>query len=128
MAKNKKKIIKSVAPQGWYYMNQLEMSVEDLAKGFDSTEFDVEVWPEAGVIEVGVEEKLSIDIEQCELDMGDEYSNEFIANNGINSVFYISYKSSEKDKCMPILQDILHKLDGMLCADSEDFSPIIRIS
>ena len=97
MAKAKKKPLKVVAPSGWYYMSKTSMTVEDLARGFDADLYDIEVWVEAGVLEVGVEEKLSIDIEQCELDLGDEYSNEFIADNGINSVFYISFKSSERD-------------------------------
>lgn len=109
-------------------MSKTSMTVEDLARGFDADLYDIEVWVEAGVLEVGVEEKLSIDIEQCELDLGDEYSNEFIADNGINSVFYISFKSSEEEKCMLILKEMLTRLDGMLCADSDDFSPIIRVS
>lgn len=128
MAKEKKKPLRVATPSGWYYMNKTSMTVEDLARGFDADLYDIEVWVEAGVLEVGVAEKLSIDIEQCELDLGDEYSNEFIADNGINSVFYISFKSSEEEKCMPILKEMLTRLDGMLCADSDDFSPIIRVS
>jgi hypothetical protein len=111
--------------QHWYYMNQEIVTVSDIAIVFDCKKNNIELWPDAGVLELGISEKEYLDIEECDLDMDDEYSNKFLAEHEIKSLFYVSFKAELNDLCMAKLSIILKKLGGILCADSEDFSPVI---
>lgn len=126
MSNHKKKPVKAVAPMNWYFMCPNEISVSDIMKAASADEYEVEIWPEAGVLEIEIEEKMSMDIEECELDMGDEFSNDFIRGLNTQSLFYITFKKDIYDKCLPILKNILSELGGKICADSEDFTPEIR--
>lgn len=124
MSKEKKS--SSTAPQGWYYMSQQEITVSELAKALDESRYDIEVWVDAEVLEIGVEEKVSVDVEDCELDLGDEYSNDFLAQNEVKSLFYVSFPATAGDVCKPVLKEIVVALGGMFCKDTEDFTPVIR--
>ena len=72
MSKQKKKIATSFQPMGWYYMCKNDITVDEIHDAIseiaDKEGYQLEVWKEAGVVEVEIEEKKSMDIEQCELD------------------------------------------------------------
>ncbi len=125
MSKHNKKQTRSVVPAAWYYMCTDELSIEKIADVADAAGFDVEVWNEAGVAEIEVEEKKSMDIESCELDMGDEFSNNYLADFGARSLFYISYPADIDGKCKLLLKKMIDILGGKMCADTEDFTPEI---
>lgn len=115
---------KSSGPAGWYYMSDKELTVSDLAEIYDSKSLDIEVWKEAGVLEIGVEEKISIDVEACDLDLGDDFSNAFLEKHKIKSLFYVTFKQEEAELCLPYVKMLPKLLDGLLCGDTEDFTPI----
>lgn len=124
MQKNKQGLNK--IPEGWYFMCPKKVVVSDLAAALDKSDYDIEVWNEAGVLVVQLDEKHPVDIEECELDMRDEYSNQYIKSNGINSLFYVSFKPESYDSAVLVVKKIMSKLGGMLCGDTDDFSPIIK--
>lgn len=127
MYKHRKKKTEVMHPQGWFIMCKNDTSIEDVANIFDKEKYDVEVWIAAGVSEIGVAEKTSIDIEQIGNEFRDEFSNDFVAENGIKEVFYVSFNSASFDACFPALKSAVEKLEGaFLCADSEDFNPVYR--
>ena len=127
MYKHRKKKTEVMHPQGWFIMCKKDTSIEDVANIFDKEKYDVEVWIAAGVSEIGVAEKTSIDIEQIGNEFRDEFSNDFVAENGIKEVFYVSFNPASFDACFPVLKSAVEKLEGaFLCADSEDFNPVYR--
>lgn len=107
----------------WFLMMKKQTTVKDIAEVLNDHKYPVEVWIDAGVLEIPVEEKVSIDIEEISIDLKDEYSNNFLEENGIVSLFYVSFREDGYDKCEKILRKMISRLEGILCADTEDFMP-----
>ena len=118
MSKHKKKKSPSYQPMGWYYMCKDDITVDNIIEAIkeitDQAGYELEVWREVGVIEIVIEEKKSMDIEQCELDLGDEFSNEYIEDYGAKSLFYISFAKDIYKKCEPILLALESNTNGKL--------------
>lgn len=128
MAKHgKKKATKATFSHGWYYMGNRSnpITVVDIKGVLDGEKIETEIWPEAGVLEVVLGEKESMDIEECELDLRDDYSNEYLKEAGTTSLFYISFKTEIDDKCQEIMKKIVQSLGGRICGDTPDFTPVI---
>ncbi|SDB03779.1 hypothetical protein [Eubacterium oxidoreducens] len=126
MAKKKKKGPKVSGPRGWYFMNEQKLTVQEIKDVLDEERYDIEIWHEACVLEVGVADKLSIDIEELETDLRDEYSNRYLEEHKIHSVFYISFRPEEYDRCEPVMKEILQGLGGRICGDTDDFTPVLQ--
>lgn len=109
-------------PQGWFLMSRIETTVEEIRKGLPQ-DADIEVWSEAGVMEIVIGEKSSIDVEMLDLDMRDEFSNNYIASNGVKSLFYLSFRPDDYDLAKPVLKQLSEAADAFICGDSEDFTP-----
>lgn len=123
----KKKTAQNVGnlPWGWFLMGKKEYTVLDLKAALDEKKYDIEIWNEAGILEIGIDEKNSMDIEVGETDFGDEYSNAFVAEHDIKSVFYLSFRPEIYEECKKIMQRFVECLDCIICADTEDFMPQI---
>ncbi|MGN0426706.1 MAG: hypothetical protein ACI4F0_02800 [Agathobacter sp.] len=123
----KKKTAQNVnnLPWGWFLMGRKEYTVLDLKAALDEKKYDIEIWNEAGILEIGIDEKNSMDIEEGETDFGDEYSNAFVAEHEIKSVFYLSFCPEIYEECKKIMQRFVECLDCVICADTEDFMPQI---
>ena len=118
---------KTKVPEGWFYMSARSITVADLRDMLADSGYDIEIWEAAGVLEVGIEEKLSVDIETLDTDLGDAFSNEFVAEHGIQSIFYLSFPSKEYPKCRPVLERLASCEGGMICGDTENFEPIMGL-
>ena len=125
---NKSKPAKLLKPADlnlcWYYMSDKEITVRTIKDALDGEGYDLEIWDAAGVLEVGFSTG-SLDIESQDLDMRDEYSNEFIAANHIKSLFYASFRAEEVTVSMEAMKQIIAKLGGFFVADTVDFEPRI---
>ncbi len=124
--KKKKKGPKITGPLGWYFMNEKEITVSHIKDVLDPDQYDIEIWKEARVLEIGIEDKLSMDIEQLDTDLKDEYSNQYLEKHHIASVFYISFRPDAYEKCQGLMQEILKGLGGRICGDTEDFTPVLQ--
>ena len=129
MSKHKKKTTTSFQPMGWYYMCKNDITVDEIHDAIseiaDKEGYQLEVWKEDGVDEVEIEEKKSMDIEQCELDLGDAFSNDYLQAYGVKTLFYIAFAPDIFDKCEPLLKRLVSNPGGKICADTEDFTPEI---
>lgn len=114
-----------VLPQGWFFMGKEKYTVENLKEALGENAYDIEIWKEAGILEIGIDEKNSMDIEACEVELGDEFSDAFLKEHGICSLFYISYRPEIHSSCKKIMQKFVMELNGIICADTEDFMPQI---
>lgn len=126
MKKKKAKQPKRNLPSGWYFMAVKAMTVGDIKEAFDETNYELEIWREAGVLEIIVADKISIDIEELELDLGDDYSNDYLAKHQVKSLFYVSFKMDAYEECLPALLHITKTLGGRICGDTDDFTPVIK--
>lgn len=112
-------------PLHWYYMATSDITVEDLKAAVASDDYDIEIWKEAGVLEVGIEEKASMDFEACELDLRDEYSNQFLKEHEVKALFFVTLPPIAFEKCEKVMRKIISANGGFFCADTDDFTPVI---
>jgi len=110
-------------PNGWILMVPGKVTVSDLRTAFDADQ-DIEVWPEAGIMEIVMSEKSSIDIETLPLsDFADEYSRNFLETNRIQSIFYVNFRAEDYELAKKFLKQLSEKTGGFVCGDTEDFQP-----
>ncbi len=110
----------------WFYMTNSEDSIRtiyEVVTKYDGVE--VEIWESQDVIEVILSEEGSMDIEKIESRFGDEFSDEFMDNHNIKTVFAISFKPDLSDKTKKLMEFLVKEHGGMCCADTEDFMPQI---
>ena len=112
-------------PLHWYYMATSDITVEDLKAAVASDDYDIEIWKEAGVLEVGIEEKASMDFEACELDLRDEYSNQFLKEHEVKVLFFVTLPPIAFEKCEKVMRKIITANGGFFCADTDDFTPVV---
>ena len=112
-------------PLHWYYMATSEITVEDLKTAVSSDDYDIEIWKEAGVLEVGIEEKASMDFEACEPDLRDEYSNQFLKDHEVKALFFVTLPPIAFEKCENVMRKIISANGGFFCADTDDFTPVV---
>lgn len=120
-----KKPVQPMAPAEWLYMTDREITVKDIAASFESEEM-VEVWEEACVAEVIINEKASIDMELTELDLGDEESNQFLRKNQAKTLFLVTIPPHEYEAAKVNMLKIVERNGGFFCGDTEDFTPVVR--
>lgn len=109
----------------WLYMNSKEISVVDIKKVLKD-DFELEVWKEAGVLEVEIEEA-SLDFEMSNrLSFKDEIADTYVKDNDIHVMFYVSFKSEIETKAHEVMKKIATDLGGEFLADTEDLMPRIK--
>ncbi len=111
-------------PEHWFYMTKEGVTMSAVKEALVDMQLDVQYWEEAEVIEVELAEKTSIDFEKIDLDMGDDYSNAFVAKHGVSHIYYISFRKEDYEKCIEVLKQLRNRCGGLLCGDTEDFEPI----
>lgn len=97
----------------WLYLLEREIGVSDL-KAALADEYSVQVWNEAGVFEIEFEED-TVDFETAQIDSEDE----FIKNNGIRTVFLVSFKPSVWGEALKAMKMLKSKLGGSFVTDNE---------
>lgn len=97
----------------WLYLLDKDISVSDLKVAL-ADEYSVQVWNEAGVFEIEFEED-TVDFENAELDSEDE----FIKNNGIKTVFLVSFKPSSWSRASKAMKLLKSKLGGRFVTDND---------
>lgn len=127
-AKMPYKSIKRPAPAGipdaWFLMSRKEITVRDLRALFTDNE-PVDMWALAGVLEIGIAEKESIDIEMMEDGFEAEEDRKFLEEKGVKTLFSLVFDPGYYDKAEPVLQKLAAGIDGFICGDTPDFTPVI---
>lgn len=116
---------KPSVPAEWLYMTDREIGVHEIASSFESEEM-TEIWEEAGVAEVILGEKDSMDMELTENDLGDEESNRFLLENQVKTLFLVTVSPMEFEKAEECMKKIIAANGGFFCGDTEDFTPVIQ--
>lgn len=112
-------------PGEWLYVTTADIDVRRIADALP-TELDIQLWEEAGVLEINVGEKQSIDMEQVKIHPTDELTRSFVETHGCSEVFLVSFAPEIYEQARGIMQRILTECGGLFCGDTEDFAPIIQ--
>ena len=109
----------------WLYFCPEEITVRGLYEIFAERE-DVEIWEDAGVLEIPVDEESSLDIETAQIHPKDEITKQFADEQGAKTVFLVTFMPEDYDKAELIMKQILGKFGGLFCGDTENFMPQMR--
>ena len=106
----------------WLYFCSEEVTVRTICEIFNDSE-RAELWEEAGVLEISLGEKGSFDIETTEIHPKDEVTLQFAKEQGAEKVFLVTFPPEEYNEAKVLMKQILEKLGGIFCGDTEDFMP-----
>ena len=132
MKQKKKKFIQKKTNSGikikdWFYMNQKKVTVDDIKECFqDRDDIKVEIWREAGIVELALADGHSIDMEMAEASFSDEYSNDYLKKNSVQVLFYVTIAPDFYVNAEPVMRELVKQLGGFFCADTDDFEPVLK--
>ena len=106
------------------YLSKEVISAHILAKAFEALDTEVELWNDLGIIEV-VKDKMILDITWFDEGFEHEEDIKFIQENGLSSCFTVHITDECTDKLYDLFKQITKQFGGILCEDSEDFTPIL---
>ena len=109
----------------WLYFAPQEITVRELYELFAERD-DVEIWEDAGVLEIPMGEKSSFDVEAAEIHPKDEITLAFAKEQGAKCVFLATFSPENHEAAESIMKQILGKFGGLFCGDTEDFKPQLR--
>lgn len=121
----KKMQVKNQITGDWLYFCPKEITVRDIYEVFADV-VETEIWEEAGVLELSLGEKSTLDIETAQIHPKDEITQSFAKEQGAKSVFLATFMPEDYSLAEPMMQQMLEKFGGIFCGDTEDFTPIIR--
>lgn len=116
---------KPVVPGGWLYLAKAGMRVREIADAVSDT-WETEIWEDAGVLEIVLAEKSSVDMEHVRINPKDELTRAFVKEAGYEEVFLVTFAPDEYTRVEKIMRQIMAVCGGMFCGDTEDFLPIVR--
>lgn len=124
----KKILINPVMSGDWFYMNETELSIRDIYNCISDKEgLMVDVWEDAGVLEISYTEKNSIDFELLRPCFKDKEGQDYLEQNKIKTLFMVTFPAEDYTLCEPILKFIVMKCKGYFIEDNMDFSLSNRI-
>ena len=109
----------------WLYFCPQEVTVKIICEIFNDAD-DVELWEEAGVLEISLGEKGSFDVETTQIHPKDEVTLQFAEEWDTKSVFLVTFAPEDYESAVEIMKQILDKFGGIFCGDTEDFMPQVR--
>lgn len=112
-------------PGEWLYLAPEGVTAAQIA-GSLGCEYDIELWEEAGVVEITFGDRKSVDLEHVTVQPKDELTRNYVAENGCKEVFLVTFDASEFASVKSIMQQILAQCRGLFCGDTEDFEPVVR--
>jgi hypothetical protein len=111
----------------WFYMNSNPVTVRDIEKHLANyVNITTEIWEDAGVLEVNLSEKSSLDFEAIKPYFKDKEGQEYLQKNDIQALYMVTFQAEDYDVIVPIMKHIMKNLGGFFCEDTVDFSNVIR--
>ena len=89
-------------------------------------DYEVEIWEDAGVLEIGLNDGATLDIEWTKIPAKDEITAAFAKQHGCENVFLVTLKSEEFETAKKAMNKIAASLGGLFCGDTEDFTPVLQ--
>ena len=123
--KEKKQNVQTM-PGEWLYFASAETTVREIAGALEGEAYELEIWEDAGVAEVILGEKSSMDMEWTENDLGDEESNRFLEENQVKTLFLVTIPPLEFEAAKVCMEKIIAANGGFFCGDTQDFTPVVR--
>ena len=112
-------------PADWLYMTPQEIGVRQIYEAFEEQDgYELEIWEDAGVLEIGMSDGASVDIETAQIHPKDEVTASFAAEHQVKTVFLVTFKPETYEEVKRVMRKIMEKTGGFFCGDTEDFTPM----
>lgn len=127
ISKKQKQVKKEspAVPGEWLYLAPEGVTVRGIAGAIRKKDA-IELWEEAGVLEIELGERSSFDMEHATIHPKDAFTRSFVEENGCTEVYLVTFAPENYDGAKEIMQQILDGCGGLFCGDTEDFAPVIR--
>ena len=86
---------------------------------------ELEIWQEAGVLEIMYGGESSMDMEEGTIHPKDQVTAAFAEEHDCDRVYLVTFSAEEYEKVLPVMRHILQECGGIFCGDTEDFKPIL---
>ncbi len=113
-------------PEEWFYMNKEDITVTDIKNVLEEEGLSVEIWKELGVVEVELGNEFSLDFVTIEPDLRDEYSNQFLLEHQVKTLFSVTLRSEAFPIAEKWMKILAKRQGGFFCGDTDDFLPIVQ--
>ena len=121
-AQEKKK--KADVPGEWLYFAPEAVDVRQIADVLDGT-CELEIWQEAGVLEIMYGGESSMDMEEGTIHPKDQVTAAFAEEHDCDRVYLVTFSAEDYEKVLHVMRHILQECGGIFCGDTEDFKPIL---
>ena len=111
-------------PGEWLYFAPETVGVRQIADVLDGT-CELEIWQEAGVLEIMYGGESSMDMEEGTIHPKDQVTAAFAEEHDCDRVYLVTFSAEEYEKVLPVMRHILQECGGIFCGDTEDFKPIL---
>ena len=112
-------------PGDWLYFNKEEISLRKIYELFQE-EQTAEYWEAAGVLEISLPESGTLDFEDLEGTLGNEEDDAYLKENEIRTVAAVTIRPDDYEKAEKVMLFITEKIGGYFCADTADFTPVVK--
>lgn len=112
-------------PGEWLYLAPEGVTVRRIAESMEERD-GIELWEEAGVLEIEIGGGSTMDMERAGIHPKDEFTRSFVEKNGCREVFLVTFAPEEYEGAAVLMRQILSRCGGLFCGDTEDFSPVLR--
>lgn len=112
-------------PGGWLYFTPEDSTVREIYEVVKDA-YEVEIWEDAGVLEIGMKDGGSVDVEAVRIHPKDELTRAFAEENGCACVFLVTFMPEEYENVKGVMEMIMRARGGFFCGDTEDFTPVLR--
>lgn len=127
LKKIKEKKHENGCPKEWLYLNPEEVTPREVAGVFDGENgITVQLWEEAGVVEVELPEAKSVDMEWMKVPTGEEEFDAYLQEQQIKSMFVVTLVPEDYEKAKLAMKQIVGSLGGYFCGDNEEFTPVVK--
>ena len=117
----------TVRIKDWFYLNEKNITVEDIDGCFkDAAHVKSEIWKDAQVAELSLQDGHSIDFELGEAYFSDDYSNNYLKEHNVQSLYYVTIAPDFYANAEPVMKELVQKLGGFFCADTDNFQPVVK--
>lgn len=106
----------------WFYMNTDEITVRAIYDCLvQDTSLDLEIWEDAGVLEVNYTDKTSLDFEMLRPFFKDKEGDAYLKSNNIRSLFMVNFDGADFSIVKPMMKCVVLKCGGYFIEDNMDF-------
>ena len=116
---------KKTIPGDWLYMTSEDVNIRQLKNTLEEASYEVEIWEDAGVLEILLKEKSSMDVELASIHPKDTITQQFANAHQVKTVFLVTFQPDDYEDAERVKKTVTGKLGGFFCGDTEDFTPVV---